>query len=323
MDENNHKAYRLLFDDAEMNRMKDEEKQLRSDMAEMEKQRVLEQIKDELYRVRTYTPKVGIFGDSGVGKSSLCNALFGKPIAKISDVEACTREPQEIFVSGDHGHGIELVDVPGIGENPERHQEYMNLYQSLLPELDIVIWAVKADDRKFASSIEAYQRLFQGNSESCPIVFAITQVDKIEPFREWDEQNSQPGEKQQANIGRKIVEISRHFDTSAKNIVPVSSDELYNLTELVSTVIGLLPNSKKYSFARETKQENVSEETAKEAEKGVWDHVKEKIGDFWDYVKDDVYEMAKDAAIVYGPIIAKKAAGWISEWWKKKGNKGS
>ena len=63
----------------------------------------------------SYTPKVGVFGNSGVGKSSLCNAIFGKEVAKISDVEACTRKPQEILI-GSENSGIVLVDVPGIGE---------------------------------------------------------------------------------------------------------------------------------------------------------------------------------------------------------------
>ena len=39
--------------------------------------------------VRTYVPKIGVFGVTGVGKSSLCNALFGSDVAVISDVVAC------------------------------------------------------------------------------------------------------------------------------------------------------------------------------------------------------------------------------------------
>jgi predicted GTPase len=68
------------------------------DFDNQQKQRILDEVKAELKKVRNYTPKIGVFGDTGVGKSSLCNALFGKDIAKISDVEACTREPQEILV---------------------------------------------------------------------------------------------------------------------------------------------------------------------------------------------------------------------------------
>ncbi|QNN45566.1 50S ribosome-binding GTPase [Thermomonas brevis] len=52
---------------------------------------LLREIKKKINSIRTYTPKVGVFGDSGIGKSSLCNALFGREKATISDVAACTR----------------------------------------------------------------------------------------------------------------------------------------------------------------------------------------------------------------------------------------
>ena len=42
-----------------------------------------EQRKNE---VLNYEPKVGVFGKTGVGKSSLCNALFGQDVCEISDV---------------------------------------------------------------------------------------------------------------------------------------------------------------------------------------------------------------------------------------------
>ena len=118
----------------------------------LEKQKILNKIKKELKKVRSYTPKVGIFGDTGVGKSSLCNALFGKDIAKISNVEACTRKPQEILIGGSDGKGIILVDVPGVGEDREHHNEYIELYKSLSKELDLIIWAIKADDKEIAQN---------------------------------------------------------------------------------------------------------------------------------------------------------------------------
>ena len=108
------------------------------------KSKMLEEVKLEIQRLRNYTPKVGVFGDTGVGKSSLCNALFGKDIAEIHDVKACTREPKEIFIANKEAGGIVLVDVPGVGEDPERHQEYVELYKSLMPNLDLVLWAITA-----------------------------------------------------------------------------------------------------------------------------------------------------------------------------------
>jgi predicted GTPase len=37
---------------------------------------------------------IGIMGKTGVGKSSLCNALFRSEVCTVNAVEACTRQPQ-------------------------------------------------------------------------------------------------------------------------------------------------------------------------------------------------------------------------------------
>jgi predicted GTPase len=170
--------------------------------------------------------------------------------------------------------GIVLVDVPGVGEDPQRHKEYVELYKSLVPNLDLVLWAVKADDRKYLSAIDVYNEVLLPNIKKCPVVFVITQVDKIEPHREWDMSNNIPSPKQQANIMAKANDISARFDVSTNKVIAVSSSDGYNLVELVNRVVEVLPNEKKYSFAREAKEENVSDEAAKSAEKGVLDHGK-------------------------------------------------
>ncbi|WP_201285307.1 GTPase, partial [Klebsiella pneumoniae] len=45
-----------------------------------------------LRNLTQYEPVIGIMGKTGVGKSSLCNALFQGEVTPVSDVEACTRD---------------------------------------------------------------------------------------------------------------------------------------------------------------------------------------------------------------------------------------
>lgn len=238
-------------------------------------QEIIEEIKKRISTIRTYTPKVGVFGNSGVGKSSLCNALFGQKIAKISDIEAGTRIPQEIRIGSSKGKGgIILVDVPGIGEDPDHQKEYIKLYKNLAPQLDLILWAIKADDRNYASGLEAYNEIIK--IENIPsIVFVITQVDKINPTKEWDHEESRPGENQIKNIAVKENDVSRRFNIPTNKIISIAAEESkYNLKELVTLIVKILPNEKKYSFTREAKKENVTEEVKIIAEKSIWESVK-------------------------------------------------
>jgi hypothetical protein len=283
-----------------------------SESVKNDKEELLAKIKEEITKIRTYVPKVAIFGDTGVGKSSLCNALFGKDIAKISDVEACTREPQEVLIQNQNGNGgINLIDVPGVGEDPARHSEYLKLYKSLLPELDLIIWAIKADDRKYASAIDVYEKILEPNLKNCPVVFVITQVDKIEPYRDWNIKNNKPGKKQEDSIIRKINDISSRFNTATNKIIAISSNDKYNLVELVNKVVEVLPNEKKSSFVREAKEENISEEAVKNSEKGLWDSITETFGDVIDSVKDVVV----DVIIASAPKVVKTVIKFVKNLW--------
>lgn len=275
------------------------------------KEALLNSIKNEIKKIREYTPKVGIFGDTGVGKSSLCNAIFGKDVAEISNVEACTRHPQEILLNNGQGGGIILIDVPGVGEDQEHHDEYVELYKSLLPNLDLVIWAIKADDRKYLSSINVYTEIVKPNIDSCPVIFAVTQADKIEPYREWDVTNNRPSGNQLKNLQAKIIDISARFDVPTNKIVAVSASDSYNLVELVNKVVEALPNSKKFAFTREAKEENVSKEAAKDAEKGIFDYIKDYVGKAWDSSKEDIAIFLIESAVKNAPKILKIATSWF------------
>lgn len=297
------------------NRAVKKEKALR----EVSQEELMKDISDRIQKIRSYVPKVGVFGNSGVGKSSLCNALFGKDVAKIDDVEACTREPQEILIGAEGNRGgITLVDVPGIGEDPDRQKEYTALYKSLVPELDLVLWAIKADDRNYASGLDAYKTVF-GHKEAPPVIFVITQTDKTNDADDWNRQDYQPGRSQEGNIAKKENDVSRRFDVSTKNIISIAvqvkdkklTGKSYNLKTLVDRVVEALPNEKKYSFTREAKEENVSQQARESAEKGIWDSVKEMAGEAWDTVKDKVVHVM----IASAPKIIGKVSQWIKGWF--------
>lgn len=226
-----------------------------------------EKIEVKLRELQSYIPKIGVFGKTGVGKSSLCNALFGRDICTISDVEACTREPQKVILSFGNNGGLELLDVPGVGESGERDKEYDELYQNLLPELDLIFWVFKGDDRAAASDELFYKRLIRRYVDAGkPFLAVINQADKIEPFRDWDFIEKKPGARQATNIEAKRHSIAGLLDLPLSQVLAISANERYGLVELVDAIVHALPNDKKLVVLEKIKAAEETDVRAKQAE---------------------------------------------------------
>lgn len=248
-------------------------------------------INKKLDSILEYEPRVGIFGKTGVGKSSLCNALFGKDICEISNVEACTRDVKEVMLG--LGKGIKLIDVPGVGESVVRDKEYADLYSKLLPELDVVLWLIKADDRAYTSDETFYKNILMPHLDKGKVFFfVLNQVDKIEPFREWDIENHEPGLNQFHNIHRKIENVASIFNVAPSKIIPVSANEKYNMTKLINEIVYVLPKEKKVTLFLQTTEESRSEVAH--------DHVKQSFAEVVKEVVSNVANIAVEKIINYG-----------------------
>ena len=262
---------------------------------------------EKLTSVLNYEPKIGIFGKTSSGKSSLCNALFGTEICPISDIEACTRNPQEILLNMS-GRGLKLLDVPGVGENRERDKEYAKLYKKLLPELDLVLWVLKADDRAYTPDENFYENIIKPCiDKGKPFLFVLNQCDKIEPFREWDEHSNEPGETQKDNISKKIDRISRYFNVNPSKIIPVSANEKYNLVTLVENMVLALPSDKRITLLKNTKRENWSDASVSMAKRAWYEVVADTILGIVDKAGDVIISVVDSIFSHINPF----------RWWKR------
>ncbi|AJJ68128.1 HSR1-like GTP-binding protein [Yersinia intermedia] len=195
----------------------------------------------ELNQLVTYEPVIGIMGKTGVGKSSMCNALFRGDVCAVNAVEACTRQPQRIRLRFG-SHYLTLIDLPGVGENQQRDEEYRELYRELMPQLDMVLWVLKADDRAFSVEEQFYQAVFAQHPGSLPpVLWILNQVDKTEPAEQWNWPSAQPSATQVEHIVQKKKAVARQMGITESCVLPVSVKGRYHLPRLVEAIITRLP----------------------------------------------------------------------------------
>lgn len=200
-----------------------------------------EHILQRLRHSLCYQPVIGIMGKTGAGKSSLCNGLFNGECCAVSDVDACTREPQRLTLTVG-AHTLTLMDLPGVGESQERDAEYEALYQRLLPELDLILWVIRADDRALAADEHVYHQILKASHTPHPaILFVLSQADKVDPSLTWDSVSQQPSRQQQDTLQRKINAVAAGFQVSPAHVIAISAITGYQMPSLVEAMIYALP----------------------------------------------------------------------------------
>lgn len=265
-----------------------------------------------------YVPKIGIFGKTGAGKSSLCNALFGSDVCDVSDVEACTRKFTEHNIGG-----LVLVDCPGLAESEEKDKEYKNEYFKLIPKLDAIFWVLKGDDRAYQPDLEFYEKI--KDKIKSPIFFVVNQVDKIEPFREWDEEHHQPGPKQAQNITKRLEYVAAVFNVAPSKVIDVSAAESYHLIRLLNELMSALPSQKVVNVFSNTtvkmqKSQQLQNKAKEQYKKSIKKHAEntfknhtEKTSGLWDFITDAAIEFVPS----FLPSPIQETARRFLRWWLK------
>ncbi|EOY6981529.1 TPA: GTPase family protein [Yersinia enterocolitica] len=189
---------------------------------------------DRINQCIHYEPVIGIMGKTGSGKSSLCNALFAGEVSPVSDVVACTRDPLRFSLQVGE-RVMTLVDLPGVGESSLRDAEYAALYQEQLPQLDLVLWLIKGDDRALAVDEHFYRQVI-GEAYRHKVLFVISQSDKVEPACGGEKLSTE----QKRNISRKICLLHELFQP-VNPVCAVSVRLQWGLRMMVERMIRCLP----------------------------------------------------------------------------------
>ncbi|VYU45479.1 hypothetical protein [Metakosakonia massiliensis] len=245
-------------------------------------------ILDHVQKLTHYEPVIGIMGKTGAGKSSLCNALFQGEVTPISDVHACTRDVLRLRLSsGDHS--LILIDLPGVGESEQRDKEYESLYRNILPELDLILWVIKADDRAFSVDGRFYRRVMTGYQQL--FLFVVNQADKIEPCNEWFVTSNAPSPHQLVNIEARLASIRQLFSPHHP-VCAVSARTEWNLPSMIETMMCCLPDRATSPLATQLHGRLCSEPVKKQAREGFGNAVGE------------VFDSAEAASFIPAPLKA-------------------
>jgi len=225
------------------------------------RQKIYKRVMDEL----SYEPKICFFGKTGVGKSSLCNSLFGKYVYDVSHFQPCTKTQNRKYLKIKERH-IQLIDFPGLGESPEKDSSYIEQLKNQIHEMDIFIYVLKADDRAYSEDVKVFSEVLPYlENFGIPHFIILNQVDKIEPYNDWDSLSNFPGQRQEITLSKKIEYIAQQFHISQNDLAPVSATELFNFENLVDIILKKLPPVQKIIVTRAFRPDFVRDSSVENA----------------------------------------------------------
>ncbi len=124
-------------------------------------------LKKELDKMKSKPIKVAVLGQSGVGKSSTVNNLFGAKF-KVSRTGEGTDENNYVgYVDYELPDGsiITVADLPGYGRKASTDEKYKKMYIDALKDVDIILLIIQANDKAIVDDIEMVQCLYEWSKE--------------------------------------------------------------------------------------------------------------------------------------------------------------
>lgn len=232
-----------------------------------------------LDRIRATKINVLIVGGTGVGKSSIINALFQdygngrESQAKVGQ----TSKPETMGITSYELGNLVIWDTPGLGDSTEKDQEHQSKIINILkveehgrPLIDLIFLILDASSRDFSSAYTLIKQSVLPNlhgDESKRLLVGINKADMAISGEYWNEQENKPEQKLIEKLDEKVETIKiRIKEETGLDVEPIYfsagfnfENEIikkpYNLQKLLSFILERLPEKKRASFADHINQE--------------------------------------------------------------------
>lgn len=191
-------------------------------------------------------PKIAIIGQSGVGKSTTINALFGAQL-KVDGAVACTQDAEPVIVQGPNGK-ILVYDMPGLGEDIDKDEIHKQTYAKVLPECDVIIWIMVANGAGRAMAFDQMMLKEVISPFIDKLVIGLNQVDLMEP-NNWIKEFNIPSEEQSKLLERRIEDVREKLvkvvpNLSRERILYYSAIKCFRLEELALNLVEACANKR-------------------------------------------------------------------------------
>lgn len=187
----------------------------KGNLSENDKNEVNKKIEEEIIE-RPF--RVAVIGQSGVGKSTTLDSVFGLKNYTSSVAEGTTEIMEKVYPMRD-GFNLSLYDMPGLNNDVDKDVKYEEMYKQILPGCDVIVYVVNAHSRDFGEDCrilkEVVLPICDSNSIKDNLILAFNKIDTIgelidpsDADLKWDMIENKPSEKLKKAIKTKLGDIT-------------------------------------------------------------------------------------------------------------------
>ena len=162
--------------------------------------------------------RVAVIGQSGVGKSTTLNSIFGLTNYTSNLAEGTSEIIEKVFPMRD-GFNLSLYDMPGLNNDVDKDAKYEEMYKQILPGCDVVVYVVNSRSRDFGEDCrilkEVVLPICNKNEIKDNLILAFNKIDTIgenidpnDPELKWNIVENIPTEKLKKAIKTKLDDIT-------------------------------------------------------------------------------------------------------------------